>query len=129
MKTTVIAAASLIFAGIASQALAATDAETCKFVSDTVKGFNGKGPHMVDKVTRAEKATADCAAKTADFKLSILLESAKMNAGWQDTLKTGWAKGFCASAPLKDAIKAGWKVTANWATQDGVTYQAETACP
>jgi hypothetical protein len=129
MKTTFLAGASLLFLGLALPALAATDAEVCKFVKDTAAGFSGKGPHMVDKVTRAEKAVTDCAAKTADFTLSILLESSKLNPGWQDTLKSSWSKTICADKTLTEAVKGGWKVGVTWTTSDKVAYHADTACP
>jgi hypothetical protein len=123
------AVACLLTAGMAGPASAASDAELCKFMKDTASGFSGKGPHMVDKVTRAEGASADCAARSAVFRLSILLESGKLKPGWQDALKAGWAKSFCANATLKAALGAGWRAGVTWTTADSVAYRADTSCP
>jgi len=129
MKTAILAGASLLLIGAAAPALAATDAELCKFVTDTATGFNGKGPHMVDKVTRADKAVVNCPTKVADFTLSIMLESAKMNPGWQDTLIGAWQKSVCAAPLLSAAVKSGWTISVTWTTTDKVQYRANTACP
>ena len=130
MKTAIVAGASLLCLGLCAPALAATEAELCKFMKDTATGFVGKdGQQMVDKVTRADKATVDCAAKTAAFSLSILVDSPKMNAGWQNTLKGSWDKTVCGNKTLAEAVKGGWKISVGWTLADKVDYHAETACP
>jgi hypothetical protein len=129
MKTAILAGASLFLLGLGAPARAATDAEVCKFVTDTATGFNGKGPHMVDTVTRADKAVVNCPTRVADFTLTIMLESARMNTGWQDTLIGAWQKSVCAAKTLSDAVKSGWTISVTWTTNDKVQYRANTACP
>jgi hypothetical protein len=129
MKTAMFAVVCLLAAGATAPARAATEAELCKFMKDTATGFAGKGPHMVDKVTRADGASADCGTKSASFRLSILLDSSKLKPGWQDTLKAGWSQSFCRSATLKAALAAGWRAGVTWTTSDSVSTSADTTCP
>ncbi|MCC6735123.1 MAG: hypothetical protein IT534_03210 [Bauldia sp.] len=131
-----LAAAALALPGRASAQpvdFAALDAEFCTGVRQYMNwtnatidaGMANGQPVMLDEVARLDSVGLDCAARMVPFRLYV-------DVGGGEAVRAerlaSWNARWCVPGIWREAIAAGWQVTATISFADGVRYDVTAAC-
>jgi hypothetical protein len=118
-----------VLACLAVPAVAADEAELCKYMQSVADGANQQKGKMIDAITRGEEATTDCDGKVLALAWTVTVGAEKLNPGWGDSLKGNLEKIACGDQGIKEAMASGWKITVMWTPSSGDPYSAELSCP
>jgi hypothetical protein len=129
MNRLILAATAFAAVAFAAVPASADDAETCKYMQDVAAGANQQEGKMIDQITKGEHANADCDGKVLSLAWTVTVGTDKLASNWGEQLKGNIEKIACGDAGIKQAIAAGWKITASWTPASGDPYSGEIACP
>lgn len=106
----------------------AADDQTCTTMTSIASAIGKGNGTMIDKVTKQESVSADCAGKVFAVKWSISVPSTGMKPDWVSIVKGNIEKTICRDIDFMGAMEDGWKVSLGWTLADGKTAEAEVNC-
>lgn len=121
-------AAALLYHAAPARADDFSDDQFCTASNDAAKELEASGPQWVDKVTRADGITVDCANKSVDFKKFLKLNASDMGDGWQDKMQQAMNQMYCQDPNVGTAIQHGWTVSVSLTLQDNTQLPVTVGC-